>query len=158
MPLAGQKKKGKHRLAAAVTLRRGQQHLERTAQTGCYVLCTSHAAWDTERIVQTYWQLADSAVTFRSLKSEARLRPVYHRKPERVRGHLFIAVLAYHAIHLLLRRRRSRRRWANGRGCTGGACAFPRGRWARHRGPSVQGNAILRAEDPCGGITATVRS
>ena len=104
----GQKKKGKQRLAAAVTLRRSQQHAERTAQAGCYVLRTSHAAWDTQRIVQTYWQLADIEATFRSLKSEAGLRPVYHRKPERVRGHLFIAVLAYHAIHLLRRRLKAR--------------------------------------------------
>ena len=58
--------------------------------------------------MQTYWQLADIEATFRSLKSEAGLRPVYQRKPERVRGHLFIAVLAYHAIHLLLRRLQAR--------------------------------------------------
>ena len=84
----GKKKKGKHRLAAAVTLRRSEQ--------------------DAERIVQTYWQLADIEATFHSLKSEAGLRPVYHRKPEHVRGHLFIAVLAYHAIHLLRRRLQAR--------------------------------------------------
>ena len=48
--------------------------------------------------------LADIEATFRSLKSEAGLRPVYHRMPERIRGHLFLAVLAYHAIHLLRRR------------------------------------------------------
>ena len=100
----GQQKKGKPRLAAAVTLRRRPQHAERSAQAGCYLLRTSHAEWDSERLVQTYWQLADIEATFRSLKSEVGLRPVYHRKPERVRGHLFIAVLAYHAIHLLLRR------------------------------------------------------
>ena len=104
----GQKTKGKQWLVAAVTLRRSQQHAERTAQAGCYVLRTSHAAWDTQRIVQTYWQLADIEATFRSLKSEAGLRPVYHRKPERVRGHLFIAVLADHAIHLVLRRLQAR--------------------------------------------------
>ena len=68
------------------------------------MLRTSHAGWDTERLVKTYWQLADIEATFRSLKSEAGLRPVYHRKPERIRGHLFLAVLAYHAIHLLRRR------------------------------------------------------
>ena len=72
-----QKKQGKQRLAAAVTLRRSKQHAERTAQAGCYVLRTSHAAWDTQRIVQTYWQMAAIEATFRSLKSEVGLRPVY---------------------------------------------------------------------------------
>ena len=97
-------KKGRQRLAAAVQLAHSAQHAERTAQAGSYVLRTSHAGWDTERLVKTYWQLADIEATFRSLKSEAGLRPVYHRMPERIRGHLFLAVLAYHAIHLLRRR------------------------------------------------------
>jgi transposase len=38
---------------------------------------------------------------FRSLKSELGLRPVYHIKPERVEGHLFITVLAYQCVQLL---------------------------------------------------------
>lgn len=32
--------------------------------------------------------------TFKSLKSELGLRPVYHQKEERVTGHLFITLLA----------------------------------------------------------------
>ena len=54
--------------------------------------------------MKTYWQLADIEATFRSFKSEAGLRPVYHRKPERIRGHPFLAVPTYYAIHLLRRR------------------------------------------------------
>ena len=100
-------KKGRHVLAKAVTLERRQQHATDTAQAGSYVLRTSHATWDLRRIVRTYWQLADIEATFRSLKGEVGLRPVYHRKPERIRAHLFIAVLAYHGIHLMRRRLRA---------------------------------------------------
>ena len=50
------------------------------------------------------WRLADIEATFRSLEGEAGLRPIHHRKPGRIRAHLFIAVLAYHAIHLMRRR------------------------------------------------------
>ena len=32
------------------------------------------------------------------------LRPVFHRKRERIRAHLFVAVLACHAVHLLRRK------------------------------------------------------
>lgn len=45
--------------------------------------------------------------TFRSLESEIGLRPIWHAKRERIRAHLFIAVLAYHGVHLLRRRLRA---------------------------------------------------
>ena len=39
--------------------------------------------------------------TFRSLRSELGLRPIYHRTRKRVQGHLLISVLAYQAVHTL---------------------------------------------------------
>ena len=39
--------------------------------------------------------------TFRSLKSELGLRPIYHRTRKRVQGHLLISVLACQAVHML---------------------------------------------------------
>ena len=38
---------------------------------------------------------------FRSLKSELGLRPIWHQLDRRIAAHLLIAVLAYHAVHLL---------------------------------------------------------
>jgi len=35
------------------------------------------------------------------LKSELGLRPVFHHKTDRVSGHLFISVLAYHLVHTI---------------------------------------------------------
>src|SRR5512137_261593 len=32
---------------------------------------------------------------FRALKGDLSLRPIYHRKPERIEAHLFVAFLAY---------------------------------------------------------------
>ena len=69
-----------------------------------YVLRTSHTQWGPERVVQTYWQLAEIEAAFRSLKGEAGLRPIFHVKPSRIRAHLFLAVLAYHGVHLLRKR------------------------------------------------------
>ncbi|MCY4188292.1 MAG: hypothetical protein OXD30_07390, partial [Bryobacterales bacterium] len=40
-----------------------------------------------------------SSTTFRSLKSELGLRPIWHRLDRRVAAHLFVAVLAYHGVH-----------------------------------------------------------
>jgi len=44
---------------------------------------------------------------FRSLKTELGLRPVYHQKTDRVTGHLFITVLAYHLVHTIRYRLKS---------------------------------------------------
>ena len=53
------------------------------------------------RITRLYWTLSDVEATFRTLKSELGLRPVYHRTLPRIRAHLFISVLAYQAVHYL---------------------------------------------------------
>lgn len=45
--------------------------------------------------------LTDLEAVFRSLKSELGLRPIYHRLENRVNGHIFITLLAYHAVQTL---------------------------------------------------------
>jgi transposase len=45
--------------------------------------------------------LTEIEATFRSLKTDLGLRPVFHHKEERVTGHLFITLLAYHLVHTL---------------------------------------------------------
>jgi len=36
---------------------------------------------------------------FRSMKTELGMRPVYHRIDDRIQGHLWITLLAYHLVH-----------------------------------------------------------
>ncbi|MFA7059310.1 MAG: hypothetical protein WC156_00660 [Pedobacter sp.] len=45
--------------------------------------------------------LTDLEAVFRCLKSELGLRPVFHHKEHRAKGHLFITVLAYQAVHAI---------------------------------------------------------
>ena len=106
-PASAAKRKPKRRqpvLARAVRWQRNSQHARKDARAGTYVLRTSHTDWDLERVARTYWQLTEIEATFRSLKSEIGLRPIWHAKRDRIRAHLFIAVLAYHGVHLLRRR------------------------------------------------------
>ncbi len=98
------KKSSQPPLAAALRWQRNDQHARKDARAGTYVLRTSHTDWDLERVARTYWQLTEIEATFRSLKSEIGLRPIWHAKQDRIRAHLFIAVLAYHGVHLLRRR------------------------------------------------------
>ena len=46
---------------------------------------------------------------FRDLKSNLGLRPNYHQKENRVDGHIFISVLAYHLLHSIEHSLRHRR-------------------------------------------------
>ncbi len=54
-----------------------------------------------ETVARTYWLLAEIERTFRVMKTDLGLRPINHSKDERIEGHLFITVLAYHAAHLV---------------------------------------------------------
>ena len=54
-----------------------------------------------EQLWTTYTMLTEIEATFRSLKTDLGLRPVYHHKEDRVTGHLFITLLAYHLVHTL---------------------------------------------------------
>ena len=68
---------------------------------GVYCLRTNQEEWDEATLWHTYTLLTDLEAVFRSLKSELGLRPVFHHNTERVSGHLFISVLAYHLVHTL---------------------------------------------------------
>ena len=46
-------------------------------------------------------QITEVEAVFRSLKSELGLRPIWHQGDNQIRAHLFIAVLAYHAVHVI---------------------------------------------------------
>ena len=72
--------------ARAVTWKRNAAYDARDARTGHYVLRTSHTEWSAEDTVRTYWRLTELEATFRSLKSELGLRPIWHQLSKRIRA------------------------------------------------------------------------
>jgi Transposase DDE domain len=69
------------------------------ALDGIYVLrtCVSEQFLDGEQTVLAYKRLAVVERAFRSLKSvDLNVRPIRHRAPDRVRAHVFLAMLAYY--------------------------------------------------------------
>ena len=48
-----------------------------------------------------YIMLTDIESAFRFMKSDLGLRPVYHQKTQRVDGHIFVTILAYHIIQTI---------------------------------------------------------
>jgi transposase len=65
------------------------------ATDGAYVLQSNRGGWTPHEFWETYMQLAVAEKAFRVLKSELRLRPVWHQYSGRVQAHVFVCVLAY---------------------------------------------------------------
>ncbi len=85
-------KKGKPALTWAWDVERFRAAL---AADGAYVLQSNRGGWAPAEFWQTYMQLAVAEKAFRVLKSELRLRPVWHQYSGRVQAHVFVCVLAY---------------------------------------------------------------
>ena len=65
------------------------------AADGAYVLQSNHGGWTAQQFWETYMQLTVAEKAFRVLKSELRLRPVWHQYSGRVQAHVFVCILAY---------------------------------------------------------------
>jgi transposase len=66
---------------------------------GCYIITTTVAPSQlkTAEVVATYKSLTFVEQAFRTLKTVAlEIRPVYHKKDDRIRSHVFICLLAYY--------------------------------------------------------------
>ncbi|MBT9163242.1 MAG: hypothetical protein DDT24_00146 [Chloroflexi bacterium] len=66
--------------------------------SGSYYIRSDRSDLDERELWSLYMMLTFVEEAFRCLKSDLRLRPVYHRKDRRLEGHLFITVLAYHLL------------------------------------------------------------
>ena len=90
-----------HKNAVAITWQRQAPSAQKDRHCGVYCLRSNIPDWSEEQLWNTYLMLTEIEATFRTLKTELGLRPVYQQKQERVTGHLFITLLAYHLVHTL---------------------------------------------------------
>jgi transposase len=87
--------------AIGIEWQRKPQSNQKDQHCGVYCLRTNIPDWSEQQLWSTYTMLTEIEATFRSLKTDLGLRPVFHQKEERVTGHLFITLLAYHLVHTL---------------------------------------------------------
>jgi len=87
--------------AIRIDWRREPQSEQKDQHGGVYCLRTNIPDWSEQQLWTTYTMLTEIEATFRSLKTDLGLRPVFHQKEDRVTGHLFITLLAYHLVHTL---------------------------------------------------------
>ena len=76
--------------------------------SGTYKLRSSRSDLSDKELWDIYNLLSNIEASFRSLKHELSLRPIYHRIDRRIRGHIFITVLAYHLLCVVQRKLRER--------------------------------------------------
>ena len=68
---------------------------------GCYVIYTDASREDmtASETVQNYKKLMQAEQAFRNIKTvQLEVRPVYHKKDDRIRSHVFICMLAYYVM------------------------------------------------------------
>jgi transposase len=80
----------------------------RDLREGAYLLRTNLQADSAEEMWSKYMQLTEAESSFRALKSELSIRPLFHQKEPRVKAHVLVAFLGYALWvtlkHLLKRR------------------------------------------------------
>jgi transposase len=80
----------------------------RESREGAYLLRTNLKAETPEELWSKYMQLTEAEASFRALKSELSIRPLFHQLESRVKAHVMVAFLGYALWvtlkHLLKRR------------------------------------------------------
>ncbi len=86
-----------------LTWTRADEEMEQAAGLfGCYVLRTDERTLCEHQLWQLYISLTRAEDGFKALKTNLGLRPNFHQKEDRVDGHVFICVLAYHLLRTIL--------------------------------------------------------
>jgi hypothetical protein len=67
----------------------------RDLREGAYMLRTNLSGDSAEEFWSKYMQLTEAEASFRVLKSELSIRPLFHQKEPRVKAHVMVAFLGY---------------------------------------------------------------
>jgi hypothetical protein len=85
-----------------------ERQVWRGLREGAYMLRTNLQAGTAEELWSRYMQLTEAEASFRALKSELSIRPLFHQLEARVKAHVMVAFLGYALWvtlkHLLKRR------------------------------------------------------
>ena len=90
----------KNQIATLITYSRNQLPEPKQTQ-GVYFLRTSLKEKDEKTIWNIYNTLTEVEATFRTLKTDLSLRPVYHQKDSRTEAHIHLGVLAYMVVNTI---------------------------------------------------------
>jgi hypothetical protein len=84
------------KLAASLAFRLDRAKLRQVRRReGRYLLRTNLDAQQPERLWTFYIQLTEVEQAFKEVKHDLAVRPIFHRKEDRIEAHIFVAFLAY---------------------------------------------------------------
>ena len=86
--------------ATGLTFRRKAPAENETSarESGGYFIRTNHPAGQPRHLWDIYNTIREVEATFRCLKTDLNLRPIYHQNDKESRGHLFLAIVAYQIV------------------------------------------------------------
>ena len=68
---------------------------------GVYFIRTSYTDPNEDQLWQIYNTIREVEATFRCLKSDLNLRPVYHQNDDRIQSHIYLTILAYQLVNTI---------------------------------------------------------
>jgi transposase len=96
----------------------------RQSREGAYLLRTNLQAESAEELWSKYMQLTEAESSFRALKSELSIRPLFHQLEPRVKAHVMVAFLGY-ALWVTLKHLLKRRPAVDAKSSVSGADNLP---------------------------------
>jgi len=70
-------------------------------ENGVYFIRTSYEKTSEDEIWNIYNLIREVESTFRCLKTDLQMRPVYHQNDERIEAHLYLTILAYQLVNTI---------------------------------------------------------
>jgi len=87
--------------AKTMTWKKSEKGAESEQQHGMYFIRTNIEGAREQQIWEIYNTIREVESTFRCLKHDLLLRPVYHQKDERIEAHIYLAILAYQLVNTI---------------------------------------------------------
>lgn len=88
-------------LAGEIIWHKKQQQPSREDRNGVYFIRTSIESIQEKQLWKIYNTVREVESTFRCLKTDLQIRPVFHQKDERVESHIYLAILAYQLVNTI---------------------------------------------------------
>ncbi|MBT6685426.1 MAG: IS1634 family transposase [Bacteroidetes bacterium] len=85
----------------AIDIRWKKNQVKPKETEGVYFIRTSLPAKDEETLWRIYNTLTEIEATFRVLKTDLALRPVFHKHDQNIEAHLFLGLIAYQLVALI---------------------------------------------------------
>ena len=89
-------------IVTSITWKKKEVSKSKTDKTdGIYFIRTSYSNTNEEELWKVYNTIREVEATFRCLKSDLAIRPVYHQKDERIEAHIYLTMLAYQLVNTI---------------------------------------------------------